>query len=463
MKGAGRITIAIIFIGASMWSFSPVFSQVMTFTFQLDGTMINEHDSPKGYSIERYDHQMRPLEVFHYFPGGERMRMFDKYRYEDNMMVEHISYIYTQGYERETFQYNQYGYETESRHYTSQTEGNWIQDQHVVHEYDDHNNPTYFRSKGTRFGQINLMSRTNYDYDHRTRSVIEYEFDSNDREISSRSFRGNLADWQLERKGKYVFDMKTHGANVRPNRVVNWTGTDYNGNRIEKVFMNHMVTSRIIDKNDRVVRIELGGPAYDDNNDLFYEYDEVIDFRYDRQGRLVETVSKHYRESEEKRVFKHGREIEAKHYRKKSNGGWKLLKTKSYSSIESFVPKYGSSVVQTSSTASSVQQGHEVAISQAPAVQHSGENSTRSTSTHSLVNDLNNLDIESNESETLSAFSLDADRLSHIAEVLSHATGTKITEEQVLALAMQVLIENYNADLRDMNNDYLRDKVSVFD
>ncbi len=81
----------------------------------------------------------------------------------------------------------------------------------------------------------------------------------------------------------------------------------------------------------------------------------------------------------------------------------------------------------------------------------------------SLVTDLNGLNIESNQRESLSAFSLDAEKLTHIADVLSYTTGTNVTEEQVLALAMQLLIENYNADLREMNTAYLRDKVSVFD
>ena len=75
------------------------------------------------------------------------------------------------------------------------------------------------------------------------------------------------------------------------------------------------------------------------------------------------------------------------------------------------------------------------------------------------MNDLNGLEIESKESESLSVFSLDAEKLTHIADVLSHTTGAKVTEEQVLALAMQLLIENYNADLREMNTTYLRDKV----
>ena len=120
------------------------------------------------------------------------MKMFDKYRYEDNMLAEKISYIYTQGYERETYKYNQVGYEIESRHYTSQTEGNWVEDHYMIQGYDERNNRNYFRVKGTAYGKVNSMSRTNYDYVNRTRSVIEYEFDANDREISSRKLQKRI-------------------------------------------------------------------------------------------------------------------------------------------------------------------------------------------------------------------------------------------------------------------------------
>ena len=81
------------------------------------------------------------------------------------------------------------------------------------------------------------------------------------------SYRSGLADWQFEREGEYVFDIANDGVNIRENRVINWEGTDYNGNRVEKVFMNHTIFSRTIDKNNRVIRIELGSPNYDDNND----------------------------------------------------------------------------------------------------------------------------------------------------------------------------------------------------
>lgn len=70
---------------------------------------------------ETYDDQMRVLAILRYFPGGVRMRVFNKYQYENDMLVEEVSYLYTQGYEKKTYEYNEYGYETESRHYTSQT------------------------------------------------------------------------------------------------------------------------------------------------------------------------------------------------------------------------------------------------------------------------------------------------------------------------------------------------------
>jgi len=51
----------------------------------------------------------------------------------------------------------------------------------------------------------------------------------------------------------------------------------------------------------------------------------------------------------------------------------------------------------------------------------------------------------------LNGFAMDVERLWRIADVLSHVTSTRIFEEQVLALAMQLFIQNYNVNLREMN------------
>ncbi|PHR26073.1 MAG: hypothetical protein COA38_15795 [Fluviicola sp.] len=459
MKGSGKIVAGIIFIGIVVWISTPIFAQTTIFTFPPDGSISRKHVSDFGISIVHYDQEMRLLENSHYFPGGVRMRMSDKYRYENNMMVERIAYIYTQGYEKETQKFNQKGYEVEGRSYISQTEGNWKEIRYMLQGYDERNNRSYFRVKYTGYGSlVNSMSRTTYDYPNRTRTRVDYEFDANDREISSSSHKGRLADWQYERAGEFVFDIKKHGENLRPDRVVNWTGRDQNGNRIEKVFVNSSVFYKTVDRNGRVIRIVFGSPSWDEDNNPTYDEDETIEFRYDQQGRLVETESKHYSESHEKTIFKHGRKVEAKHYRMNKNGSWKLIDTKIYDNLDLLTP--GKKVSGNHPVATSIRQENPE-VYQAPIAQSSS--TTKSPTSQSLVKDLNGLEIESGQSEALSAFSMDAERLTHIADVLSHATGVKVTEEQVLALAMQLLIENYNADLREMNTAYLRDKISVFD
>lgn len=465
MEATKKVAVGVlIFIGLIVWCLAPVFGQTMTFKFHPDGSMTSEHDSPEGYSIDRFDSEMRLLEAAHYFAGGKRMRMFDKYQYKDNMMVERIAYIYTQGYERETYQFNSFGYETEYRHYSSATEGNWKEDQMTQQGYDERNNVNYFRSKSDRFGYlINKMSRTNYDYANRTRSVVEYEFDANDREISSSSFRSGLADWHFDNMGEFVFNINKHAPNLRPNRVVKWEGTDRNGNRVEKVFVDHEAVTRTFDENGRVIHIGVGTHNIGDDNQTCVEsYSELIDFVYDRQGRLIQTESKHYSDEKEKVIYEHGQNVTAKRYRMNKNGGWKLISTKSYANIDIFTPPVRRSGNSGAAVASSVNQ-NPTNWEPAPATTQLPSQTAKPTVTQSMVNDLNALAIESNESTNLNAFALDAEKLSHIADVLSHATGTRISEEQVLALALQLLIQNYNADLREMNTQYLRDKVSVFE
>lgn len=463
MKGSEKTAAGlIIFIGLIVWCLAPVFAQTTTFTFPPDGSITRKHVSDFGVAFTRYDKEMRLVENFHYFPGGVRMRMSDKFRYENNMMVERIAYIYTQGYERQTKKFNERGYEVEGRSYISQTEGNWKEIRYMFQGYDEGNNRNYFRVKYTGPGEMtNSMSRTTYDYPNRTRTVVDYKFDANDREIHSSSYKGSLANWQIERAGEYVFDIKKHGENLRPDRVVNWTGTDQNGNRMEKVFVNNSVFYRTIDRNGQVIRIVFGSPSWDEDNNPIYDEDETIEFRYDQHGRLIETESYHYTESHEKTTFNHGSRIEAKHYRMNKNGRWGLIDTQSYDNLDLFTPQKVFSGKQP--VAASIQQDNPANF-EASVVQSSNSvKPSKVPTSQSLMTDLNGLNIESNQRESLSAFSLDAEKLTHIADVLSYTTGTKVTEEQVLALAMQLLIENYNADLREMNTAYLRDKVSVFD
>lgn len=468
MKESGKMAAGlIIFIGLIVWCLAPVFAQTTTFNFHPDGSTSRKHVSDFGVSISRFDREMRVLEKSHYFPGGVRMRLSTKYRYENNMLVEKVAYNYTQGYEKDIYRFNQYGYETENRSYTSQTEGNWKEISYLIQGYNERNNRIYFRSKYTGPGTLtNKMSRTTYDYDKRTSSTIWYDFDRNDREISSSRSRSGIADWQLERAGEFVFDINKHFENKRSNRAVYWTDYDSNGNRVEKTFVNHNTVFKTIDKNGRVIRIVFASPDSDGEDVPLYQEDEGIDFRYDVQGRLIETESFHYDESYEKTTFKHGRNVEAKHYRRNKNGSWKLMSTKSYANLDEFTPHQvsnGNQPVASSTKQENTGISAQSEMYETPVAQSTSAKPSQALPSQSLVNDLNGIHIASNQKESLSAFSLDAEKLTHIADVLSHTTGTEVTEEQVLALAMQLLIENYNADLREMNTAYLKDKVSVFD
>lgn len=469
MKEQGKITAGIlIFVGLIVWCLAPVFAQTTTYKFHPDGTMTSEYDGQGGYSIERFDKQMRILEQSHYFPGGVRMKMFSKFRYENDMLAEEISYNYAQGYERETYQYNEFGYHTENRSYTSQTEGNWKEVGYLIQAYDERNNRIYFRSKYTGYSQlINRMTRSTYDYANRTRSDIDYEFDANDREISAvRGSKVDIGDRSYEREGKFVFDVNKHSANMRDNRFVSWSGYDEKGNRQDRFFMNDNTITRSFDQNSRMIQLKIGRPAYDGSDKPLYQYDEIVDFRYDDQGRLIESLSDYFSELKIKKTYTHGRNIVEKQYRQTPNGGWKLISTKNYDSIDLFTPRKNVGFAQSAAASVQQQSSGPIAsgVSQNPPSQSSIPNTAiPNPMSGSLVNDLNELNIESNESESLSAYALDAEKLAHIADVLSHTTGVKVTEEQVLALAMQLLIEQYNADLREMNTAYLRDKVSVFD
>ena len=199
---------------------------------------------------------------------------------------------------------------------------------------------------------MNILIRTNYDYVNRTRAGIEYEFDANDREISSHSFRSGLADWHFESPDVFVFDINKHAPNLRPNRVVKWEGSDKNGNRVEKVFVDHEAVTRTFDDAGRVIHIGFGTHNFDDSHVKCEETYRVLgDFNYDRQGRLIQSEIKFYNDALEKTVFEHGKNIVGKRYRQNSNGSWKLINTKNYNDIDIFTPPVRGSVHQNAAAA----------------------------------------------------------------------------------------------------------------
>lgn len=460
MERAQNITGKILGVG-SVWLLSTIaMAQTMTFRFDANGAATREHVSQGGTGVNRYDEFHRLVEEIHYFDGGKRVRMSDKYRYENNMVVEHIAYLYTQGYERTVNTYDAKGNSILQMYYTSQTEGDWKEIEMMEERYDERNNRTYFNCRSFRSGIFShLKVSTSYNYSTGMRTVNDIEYDQNGRVLSNYTFTNGMGDFAMNNKPDYTFNLQTDGPNMRPGKVINWKGTDRYGNNIERVFVDMEVWSQTTDKNGRVIRIALETSAAYENDIAIYKEYENIEFQYDDQGRLTQHISQHYDYPKEKTTFSYGRNIEAKHFRMSKNGGWLLVDTKNYSDISQFTPPRSSA----QSVVSSVQQTSYPAPVASSYESPMDRPAAQTNTSQSLVGDIKNLEAANGSHESLSAFAADAEKLSHIADVLSHTTGTTITEEQVLALAMKLLIENYKSDLREMNTAYLRDKVSVFD
>ncbi len=252
---------------------------------------------------------------------------------------------------------------------------------------------------------------------------------------------------------------------MRYGRVLTWNGTNGEGNAQERVFMDEHVWSQVVDDRGRVTRISLERARGYENDIAQYSEDEWFNYRYDSQGLLIEIESQHYSLPKEKTTFSHGASIVAKRYQM-TKSSWSLIETTTLQNVAEFTPP-----VQT--TRPNLAVAGSISSTVAPSPSSARPNATVAESiqntpnnysgNQAIVRDLSELPASNGERTSVVVNTADAERLSHVADVLSHFTGATITEADVLALAMSGFIATYKSDLREMNTAYLKDKVEVFD
>ena len=440
--------------------------QTMTLKFAADGSATRLHTATNGVSFERYDAEHRLLESIHYFPDGKKNRMSDNFRYENDLLVEHSQYLYTRGYDRNLYTLDANGNRIMSRHLHSENGSDWVEDEFKEEAFDSKGNRTYFNCRSSQYGGFSHIAiKTNYNY--QTGECVEHEFEYDEKgNVTNTSMRRrSILTLEMHNTGDFVFDVNKHGPNLRYGRVLTWNGTNGEGNAQERVFMDEHVWSQVVDNRGRVTRISLDQSSGYENDIPQYSEDEWLEYRYDTQGLLIEIESKHYSLPKEKTTFSHGASIVAKRYQMGKNGSWNLIDTKTVESIAEFTPPL-QSVRPNSGTSESISATTAPRPSVRPnaSVAESVQNTPNNyNGNQAIVRDLSELPASTGEQTSVVVNAADAERLSHVADVLSHFTGATITEADVLALAMSRFIETYKSDLREMNTAYLKDKVEVFD
>ncbi|MFT5779433.1 MAG: hypothetical protein ACI837_002391 [Crocinitomicaceae bacterium] len=443
---------------------SNLFAQSLTATYNADGSIQLDNIGRKGTSIQRIDKEGRTTELLFFFPGGQRMRMSDIYTYQNDLLVEQLDYIYTSGYGKTLRSFDSNGNEIDWKTYTSKDKTTWQIKSSVQRGFDHKNNQIYFRSKSNYAGYINFMSRTTYNYSDGTRSVYREEYDANDRKTSHYTNNGKMGDRAMNNE-PYVFDINKDGPNYRDSRVVKWSGTDMNGNTIDKVFIDSRVISKTYDSQNRMIQFAYGSFETYEGDKPIYGNDEIIDYTYEG-NKVVEIKTENWSAPLEKRIFEHQRNGKVKMtlYRQSEGGSWSKYDTEEYKDISKFTPHQRDGSTSTSHQA--VAESYESpspssSSSNSMPSEPSYDNNNSYTSNGSLMNEVNAID-KSNDLANLSVSASDAEKLDHIVKILEHSSGQKVSEEQLINLALQLLIDEYKSDLRTLNNEYLEDKVSMF-
>ncbi|MFT5859546.1 MAG: hypothetical protein ACI865_001649 [Flavobacteriaceae bacterium] len=447
----------------SLLSVSGIYAQSLTASFNEDGSFQFTDEGRLGTSIQKVDADGRTSASIHYFAGGQRLRMSTEYTYANNLLTEQIGYIYTEGYDKDVWKFNSEGNSIDKKSFVSQDQSTWKEEVHLQSEYDHKQNRTYFRSRSVRAGFVNLMSRTTYNYSTGQRKVIEERYDKSDRLISTQNYGGKMGDYAMA-NGPYVFNEETDGSNLRPNRVIDWKGTDESGYYVEKVYMNSMVLRRTYDDDGRLIQLADGRPTYDDEHNLYYKYDWVIDYTY-KNNKIIEINSRSYKKPLERRVFEHSRngKVNMTLYRQsKDVGNWNKYDTQAYDNIDRITPPRlnGSN----GNIAMDEHIDYEASNSEQLPPSSSSEEGKIATYVieNTLIEDVQSAGSNGNTS-SINVAGDDAKKLAHIAKIIEHQTGRKIDNDQLISLALQLLIEGYEQDLRELNNEYLRDQVDIFE
>lgn len=466
MQAGEKIRGGIAFMGLiGLTTFTSI-GQTMTLTFEADGSATRVNTATNGISYDRYDAEHRLVESIEYFPDGKRIRMSDNYRYEDDLLVEHLQYLYTSGYDKNIYTLDAKGNRIMSRHLHSENGSDWVEDEFKEEAYDSKGNRTYFNCRTTRAGDFShLAIKSSYNYQTKECIEHEFEYDQKGNVTNTGMRRRPILNREMQNSEHFIFDVNKHGPNMRYGRVLTWYGTNGEGNAQERVFMDDHVWSQVVDQRGRVIRISLERARGYENDIAQYSEDEWFTYRYDSKGLLIEIESQHYSLPKEKTTFSHGASIVAKRYQMTKTGSWSLLETTTLESIAAFTPPH-------QTTTPNVAASESVSSTVAPSpgtrpnasVAESIQNTPNNHSGHqAIVRDLSELPASTGERTSVVVNTADAERLSHVAAVLSHFTGATITEADVLALAMSGFIETYKSDLREMNTAYLKDKVEVFD
>jgi hypothetical protein len=464
MQAGDKIREGIAWMGLfGITTFTSV-GQTMTLTFESDGSAIRKNTAPSGISYDRYDASRRVVESIEYFPDGKLIRLSDQFKYDNNLLTEHTLFLFGSGYERNVFSYDSKGNRTLSRHLSSENGTEWVEDEYKEEAYDSKGNRTYFNCRSSRYGSFfHLAIKTNYNYQTNELMHHEFDYDQKGNVIETRTSKGSIGAIGMQNTGDFAFDLYKHGPNLRNGRVVKWNGKNQDGKAHERVFMDEYVWSQVVDQKGRITRISMERAGGYENDIPQYTENEWFEYRYDSKGVLIEIEHQHLGLAKEKTTFSHSNTIVAKHYQQVKNGTWSLVDTKTLESIAEFTPPVQQAKPTMTATESISATPPATAPPLAPIAESTQNTQIQHNDHHAIVQDLEELPSNSGERDTVLVGAMDAERLSHVADLLSHVTGATITEADVMALAMQVFIDTYKTDLREMNTAYLREKVRVFD
>jgi hypothetical protein len=439
-----------LFIAFSVVVGNAIHAQDLSVQYNRDNSKKIQSNDTEGNSFVVLNDNLLTHQEF-LFPDG-RLKASESNAFDNAHIVENIKYIYTQDYEKDVFQYDQFGNKIDVKSYASENGNQWNSTFHRQARFNSKNHRTYFRSKGMSAGDyLNMEVTYSYDYNQLRRNSVEKRFNSNDHEMTSHSGFSRVSQGYLNdetERGKLI--------NQR-NRIRRLEKRSNGGNRIFETISEANKSIQSYDSHGRLVEdqflMALGEDEFGPKYSEYYRFK----FVYDIEGNLstqymTDDVGSSKEEKIEYSYNSYGRMVKEAIYKKLNNGNWKLMYSRKHGAVKAFyVPTIDES-----------HQGHDYVEQPSQVVGNAAYVSADLDDISPLIDQLT---VDSDEVALGDAemFNSDLVKLRQLARVLSSQSNDEITEADLLKIALQLLIDKHRDEIRELNQEYLSEQAALFD
>jgi hypothetical protein len=484
-----------ILLGALAVSVScGVDAQRLRIEFNTNGDKVikrySEHDNLGSLTTKlTYNEANLMLEEVYYFPDGKRPKLQHNYTFNRNRMTEDLSYLYTSKYKKFAYGYDERGNELENTKFLSDDGESWTYEGGTIKQYDRRNNTTYSKRY---YPSSKINAEATYNYDYAAGTVREAEL----------HLAGHESNYGPDNRTRNMTAEQKSGKSPMSERIATVVQrTDEYGRKvIETTFLRKKHNEQVFDSNNKLVK-DVFYHSIDYVNGAFeYEVVNSFEYEYDRSGNIAQLIGYDtYYDVYQKQRFDYtaNGELAREHlYESPDQVNWHQLATITHqegaavayqpSAAQPTVtsqPSSSQTTVTSQPTSTQATVTSQPSGSQAP-VRHGTITPTKANTSTYTSSPSVSVGTQTAPSAQLSdnalvdalaaddaqgitrvseMYSDDAAKLQQLVKIINSTSGEKTSEAEVLSLALDLLIQTYRDDIKQLNKAHLERETSMFD